>query len=242
LALDMNKLIVLMLAAGMSPVGLAHAQDGGRGPGRGGFPNPLVNALDGDHDGIISAAEIQNAPAALRTLDKNGDGQLTMDELRPAFPGRGRGEGREERRDAGPAAGGPDDMVQTLMAFDKNKDGKISKDELPERMQGLLDRGDTNHDGFLTPDEIRKLAASQPTPSDDPEERGGRGEGRGEGRGFPRQDPIMAALDMNHDGVVSASEIANAAASLKTLDRNSDGQLTEDEYRPNFGRGGPGRG
>ena len=224
-------------------VGLVQAQEG-RGPGRGGFPNPLLNALDANHDGIISAAEIQNAPAALRRLDKNGDGQLTQDELRPAFPG-GRGRGDERRREEGPQAGGPDDMVQTLMAFDKNKDGKISRDELPERMQGLFDRGDTDHDGFLTPDEIRKLAASQPASADGPDEREGRGDGRGEGRregrGFPRQDPIMAALDTNHDGVISASEMANAAASLKTLDKNSDGQLTEDEYRPNFGRGGPGR-
>jgi hypothetical protein len=32
---------------------------------------------------VIDAEEISNAPAALRTLDKNGDGQLTPDELRP---------------------------------------------------------------------------------------------------------------------------------------------------------------
>jgi Ca2+-binding EF-hand superfamily protein len=191
-------------------------------------------ALDADHDGVISAEEIRNAPVALRTLDKNGDGQLTQDELRPAFP-EGRG---GERREEGSRASDSDDMVQTLMAFDKNKDGKISKDELPERMQGLFDRADANHDGFLTPDEIRKLAA-QTASSDEGERRDfGRGEGREEGRGGPpRQDPLMAALDANHDGVISADELAHASEALKTLDKNSDGQLTPDEYRPNFGRG-----
>jgi Ca2+-binding EF-hand superfamily protein len=50
------------------------------------------------------------------------------------------------------------DMVKTLMAFDKDGDGKLSRSEVPERMQGLFDRGDTNKDGFLTPEEIRRLA------------------------------------------------------------------------------------
>ena len=44
------------------------------------------------------------------------------------------------------------------MAFDKNKDGKIAKDELPERMQDLIARGDTNKDGVLDKDEIKALA------------------------------------------------------------------------------------
>jgi len=38
---------------------------------------------------VIDANEIANAPAALKTLDKNGDGQLTPDEyLGPRPPGR----------------------------------------------------------------------------------------------------------------------------------------------------------
>lgn len=44
--------------------------------------------------------------------------------------------------------------------------------------------------------------------------------------------PIIEALDLNHDGVISADEIAKAAESLKKLDKNGDGQLTPDESRP----------
>ena len=49
-------------------------------------PPPLMAALDANHDGVIDAVEIDNASAALRKLDKNGDGQLTIDEIRPPRP------------------------------------------------------------------------------------------------------------------------------------------------------------
>jgi hypothetical protein len=66
------------------------------------------------------------------------------------FPGGGKRGGRT--LDA-------DQIVERLMSFDKNKDGKVTKDELPERLQNLIARGDTNKDGALDRDEIKKLAA-----------------------------------------------------------------------------------
>lgn len=215
------------------------AQDGPRGFGRGpGGVSSLVPALDTDGDGAVSAKEMKAAPGALKKLDKNGDGKLTEDEVRPEFGGR-EGRGPEGRGEA-PAAGGasPDELLQTLLAFDRNKDGKLQKDEVPERMQGLFTRGDANKDGILTPVEIRGLATTQAASAPD---RGGRGEGRGAGGGMMRMEPIAAALDSNHDGVISAAEIRNSPAALKTLDKNDDGQLAGEEIRPNFGRGRGGR-
>jgi hypothetical protein len=52
--------------------------------------------------------------------------------------------------------------------------------------------------------------------------------------------PVIAALDVNGDGVIDATEIANAANALLTLDKNGDGQLTPDELRPAHPEGGPG--
>ncbi len=49
-------------------------------------PPPLMEVLDANHDGVIDAEEIANASKALLTLDKNGDGKLTFEELRPPFP------------------------------------------------------------------------------------------------------------------------------------------------------------
>ena len=71
---------------------------GGRGLGRrqgGGFIQgfPLTASLDRDGNGIISENEIEGAVAALEGLDKNQDGKLTRDELRPdsnTAGGRGR--------------------------------------------------------------------------------------------------------------------------------------------------------
>ncbi len=58
------------------------------GPGRGGPPNPLLQTFDTDHDGALSAAEIDAASARLRERDANHDGKLTAGEL-PRGPGRG---------------------------------------------------------------------------------------------------------------------------------------------------------
>jgi len=44
--------------------------------------------------GRLSAAELANAPQALKTLDNNGDGNLTRDELRPSDGGQGPEGGR----------------------------------------------------------------------------------------------------------------------------------------------------
>jgi hypothetical protein len=62
----------------------------------------LFGALDANHDGIIDETEIANASTALKTLDKNGDGKLTKDELMPPRPPRGEGRGRPP----GPPPGG----------------------------------------------------------------------------------------------------------------------------------------
>ena len=51
--------------------------------------------------------------------------------------------------------------------------------------------------------------------------------------------PIIEALDLNKDGVIDAEELAKASESLKKLDKNGDGKITEDEYRPQR-PGGPG--
>jgi Ca2+-binding EF-hand superfamily protein len=219
----------------------------------------LVASLDTDRDGIISAAEISASQVALKRLDANGDGVIADAELFPGFgrggpDGRGgEGRGREGLEGRGRGEGGTpstsaDDLTATLMAFDKNADGKLVKSEVPERFQGLFDRADVNKDGEITRDELKQSATSQVQTGGD----GGRGErgggpgGRsrgpeGRGPGGPSLDPVLNALDTDHDGALSAAEVAAAPRSLGTLDTNKDGQLTADETRSPFGRGRGGR-
>ncbi len=83
----------------------------------------------------------------------------------------------------GPRGVPEDDLVARLMAFDKNNDGLITIDELPERMHSLFEQGDKNKDGVLDLTEIKQLAKerSQPLPG-----RGGPGRG---GQGPPPGGP-----------------------------------------------------
>lgn len=64
--------------------------------------DPMLRALDKDSDSELFEDEVTDAAISLSKLDKNKDGSLTMDELRPDFgrrgprggPGGGRGRGR----------------------------------------------------------------------------------------------------------------------------------------------------
>lgn len=184
-------------------------------------PSPLVAALDTDHDGSISAAEIAAGPQALAALDKNGDGRIALEEVmvrRPQGGERGEGQGEGQGGAVSP------DLVNTLFSFDENKDGQLSKTEVPERMQGIFLRADTDHDGLLTRDELTKATVAQDRRAP----------------GGPPPDLVFRALDKDDDGVLSASELAGAVAALKTLDKNGDGVLNEQELRPMRGPGGPG--
>jgi hypothetical protein len=55
----------------------------------------------------------------------------------------------------------PARVVNRIMSFDRDADGRITKDELPERMQELVARHDRNDDGVLTADEVRTSVDSR---------------------------------------------------------------------------------
>jgi hypothetical protein len=86
----------------------------------------------------------------------------------------------------------PDLVVARLMSFDRNADGRLVADELPERMQNLVARGDSSHDGALDGAEIRRLALSP-----EPVQNGlhGGGWAIGEGFGIDTSRHIDGALD-----------------------------------------------
>jgi Ca2+-binding EF-hand superfamily protein len=222
----------------------------GRGPGGlSGFA--LFTALDRDGQPGLSPAEIDGAADVLRALDRNGDGRLAADELPMPARGRrgegfGRGEGGRGRgEDEGPGGAGgagtsADDLAATLMGFDQNHDGTLTRSEVPERFQGLFDRVDADKNGVLTADELKQGAAAEVAAG----AAGARGrEGRGEregragfGRGFG-PDPLVAALDTDRDGALSVEELSKISAVLRGFDRNGDGTVALTEVFAGFGRG-----
>lgn len=122
--------------------------------GRRGFrmpPPPLMRVLDADHNGELSAKEVKNASKALSSLDRNGDKKLSREELRPRFDRRG-------RRPGPPREFSSEEFVERFLQRDENEDGKISKEEYPERWRDHFDRVDGNDDGFLDRAELKRLA------------------------------------------------------------------------------------
>jgi hypothetical protein len=69
-------------------------------------------------------------------------------------PGGSLGEGGRPRGSGGAGKGRMD-----LMQYDKNKDGKVARDELPEQMQAFFDRMDANSDGFVDKAEMAAMRA-----------------------------------------------------------------------------------
>ena len=154
----------------------------GQGGGRRGQSSPLMRIFDTDGDGVISAAEINNATAVLKKLDKDGNGSLSAEEVRPQG-GRGqrggqgqRGQGgRQRQRGQGggqiPAgqeavpqsrrggAGGDAQFASQLLELDMNGDGSLVRAELPEHMRVAFDIADVDGNGSVNAAERVTLAS-----------------------------------------------------------------------------------
>ena len=126
-------------------------QSQNRGPGGGGPSamqnNPVLSALDKDHNKEISAEELAAAPAVLLELDKNKDGKLSEDEVSPQ---RGDSQGNRPGPRRGP---GIMRMMKALSALDADENGVIDEAEIKNAVAALK-KLDVNHDGKLTEDEV----------------------------------------------------------------------------------------
>jgi Ca2+-binding EF-hand superfamily protein len=138
--------------------------------------------------------------------------------------------------------------------LDKDGDGKLTKDELPERARERMARlFDKIGKEEITKDEFLKLRARRGgdgkglkgrrgRPGQRPE--GGKGPRRGRG---PEQPHLLRVLDTDNDKMLSKEELAKAADKFDELDKNKDGKLDGPELvgpPPEMGGpdGGPGEG
>jgi hypothetical protein len=116
-------------------------------------------------------------------------------------------------------------LVDRMMALDKNKDGKLSKDEVTdERMQRLFERADANKDGVVTKEELTAFAAQAPGGG----RPGGGGFGGFGGRPQPGQvmPPFLAeTLKLTDDQKKQLADLQ------KEVDAKLDKILTEEQKK-----------
>lgn len=228
--------------------------DGGQRPRRrdGGGAQDLIERLDRNGNGVIDLDELDEGMLErLKPLDVNEDGVIDESELdrrrrggRRPGPEGGEGEGERPRRDRG-----GDRAKGLIERLDRNGNGAIDKDELPEGWGERLGPADTNGDGMISLEELEGLMGGGNRPG------GGQG-GGGEGERPRRRDGgggaqgLIERLDRNGNGVIDLDELDEGMLErLKPLDANEDGVIDESELnrrrrggRPGGGQGGQGEG
>jgi len=104
------------------------------------------------------------------------------------------------------------DVDEFLKMHDKDKDGSLSREELPERYRHNFDRIDANKDGKLSRDELRK------------------GAGYLHARRRP-SDVVFHLVEMSDCDECCAEELQRIYAFLRKLDTDKDGKIHADELK-----------
>ena len=228
-------------------------QAGGRIPA----PQDIMKQFDRNQDGKLSREEM---PEPMRErlgkfLEQTGRDALTVEDLEKLRRGF---EGRPQPQPQTPATQSSGNSPGGLFdRFDRNKDGKVTVDEVPEAARRMietaLERAGRGRDGALTREDFARLSAQSRNEGasrpDTPQTSaagnlpqamnrpGAPGNGRSEagatgsgatGAGFFR------LLDANDDGRLDRSELSKAAVLIERLDRNNDGTVDRQEL---FGPG-----
>ncbi|HEY7155524.1 MAG TPA: EF-hand domain-containing protein [Gemmataceae bacterium] len=149
--------------------GALQVEWGWRPPAQDRLTDALFRQIDKDKDGSLSREELSAAQAALHQLDVDGDEMIRAFELDPAgvypvFTFRSSTEQQQVPKNFPFAILQPDMPADTLTKemltrYDKNKDRKLSRTELPLE-KAVFDRLDANDDGELDAAELagwRKL-------------------------------------------------------------------------------------
>ena len=143
-------------------------------------PEKIFDRLDTKHTGKITAADIPEGRPLLKRLvaeaGKTDGGSISKEEFVKLFkellakraagdapPGKPAADGKPAANPAGNGLGNGlgngDRLIKRLLALSKRNDGKLTKDDLPERLRDRFDKIDTNHDGVIDEAELRDWIA-----------------------------------------------------------------------------------
>jgi Ca2+-binding EF-hand superfamily protein len=119
----------------------------------------LFRIIDQNNDNVIVMEEAQsNAGLYFDQIDKNGDGTMTIEEL------RGRATDVEKLRNPDTATlenRAAERAARQFSAIDTNGDGKVTRDEYTGRATERFQTRDTDHDGRVTREEFKKRPVMQ---------------------------------------------------------------------------------
>ena len=193
--------------------GMGQGMENGMGEGRRGGRGFMRG--QGDEDGERGSRGGRRAMSAddfdARTrerfarIDKNSDGVIDAAEIEAALANLGEGRGRRFG----------DRMRQRMQGrFDSDRDGKISRQEVLDRVRRDFQRMDLDGDGRITDADLPPMMRGRDVL---------KGGGRAMGGGMLGR--FMAA-DANKDGVVTVDEaLAEAGKRFDLADRNKDGVI-----------------
>ena len=135
-------------------------------------PEKIFDRLDTKHTGKITAADIPEGRPLLKRLvaeaGKTDGGSISKKQFvklfneliaqRPAGDSSSGKPAADGKPALGPAANG-DRLVKRLLSLSKQNDGKLKKDDLPDRLRDRFDKIDANHDGVIDEAELREWIA-----------------------------------------------------------------------------------
>ena len=235
--MTMRIMLAAFVVAGLSVASL-QAEDSKAGQA------DVFKRLDANGDGKLRADEV---PAdkraffdrALRSGDADGDGALNAAEFARAFSsGKDSDRERDSHRRPGSSSGSRSTPYAAgfIKRLDKDGDGKVSSEELPEtyraRLGGKFEEFDKNKDGALNQQEVAAMltaANSSRRPSGTPSRDSDRPRPSSRDAAQPSQDALFAILDRDRNGKLSRRELEAAGSILARLDRDKDGSISKRE-------------
>jgi Ca2+-binding EF-hand superfamily protein len=242
-----DKLDAEEFAAGLAPRERTVNPEGAEGR----TPERIFKRLDANGDGKVTLDEVpderrEGFKLLIARGDKDGDGALSKEEFIKAMGGGEPSKPAETKpadtktTDAKPADTKPADAkqpdvrpgVQRLFTrLDKNGDGKVTLDEVPDAHRPMIERSlrhfDKDGDKALSLEEFSAaMEHARPGEGQPPAVAARPAQFGGNPRGFMG---LFGLLDADHDGKLSSDEISAAPERLRTLDKNGDGTVSPDE-------------
>lgn len=207
-------------------------------PDRGDRPEPgaFFARLDANGDGKVELDEVpepgrERFEKLIARADKDGDGALSREEFTAVVrraggePGKPGGPKKPDQAKRPQAGRDPSELFKRM---DRNADGKVTADEVPEerreRFKRLIEHADKDGDGAVSREEFTAAFARRSPPAGAKPKKPST---PARPAAFGRMPPgLFAALDTDHDGKLASAEIEAAPEALRKLDADGDGTVT----------------